>query len=75
MSKPWESVCAKKAGDIGPGVWETDGGVYVQIDRVYGDCVDICFEPTATAWVMKPNDLRQFAEFCNELADQLESPQ
>jgi len=71
MSKPWDHMVNKES-HIRPGEWETTGSVFVKLDRVYEGCVDICFEPTALPWAMDSRDLREFAEFCTKLADQLE---
>ena len=70
MSKPWDKL--KQAKGIAPGTWETAGCMSVEVVRVAEEFADISFEPGCMPWIAGPTDLRELAEFCVELADQLE---
>lgn len=80
MSKPWDKLRVKAPTPIGPGVFGLDVGPNVEVlgfsSYIDGDDkVDLRFgELTRQQPVgFSAAGLRQLAEFCNELADQLES--
>lgn len=78
MSKPWDHL--KKTDDehsyprIDVGEWTTTGKMQVVVQRFLPGYVEVAFETDCRPpWIAGAIDLRELAEFCTELADQLES--
>lgn len=71
MSKPWDHLRKSVKPPIEPGDWRTSFGarVCVSFIKPYGSAQLLIVESN----YFTPTDLRELAEFCTELADQLES--
>jgi hypothetical protein len=80
MSKPWDKLRQQvERPPIGLGVWQSRGpdgivtGPCVEIVSWAGGQAELCFGGGSPPHlVFQPSALRDLAEFCVELADQLE---
>lgn len=78
MSKPWDHLKWTESEHhypkIGVGEWKTTNCMPVEVQHVGTTLVDITFETgLRPPWSASAVDLRELAEFCTELAAQLES--
>jgi hypothetical protein len=75
MSKPWDKLRVPKkpvVEPIGKGFWVPDDSAWVYFDGVHIDKAMLRLSNEKTCSYFCADGLRQLAEFCNELADQLE---
>jgi len=76
MSKPWDKLrIPPQESPIREGTWSTCEGIRIYIgvmsdDR--GPGAEISFGSAHAECYYFPDELRELAEFCNELADQLD---
>lgn len=73
MNKPWDDLRESKKPPIRAGIWKETGTPRIELCNLWSSGVDIRFGNTVNDTIrFDIQGLRLLAEFCTELADQIE---